>query len=441
MDVVVIGAGLAGLAAATALARSGARRVRVLERAPHLREFGGGIQLSPNAVKALRAVGVGEAALAAAFRPRSARLIDGRSGRILFEAPLGEASETLHGAPYLHMHRGDLMAALALAARNNGVEILLDAEATGLENRSGEVRIALARGVAIEAELAVLADGIGSRLLGHVDPLASGRPSGLVAWRGLAPVEALTGGTDVSAMRVAPCTNVWVGPGRHLVAYYVRGGKLLSFVAVAEAGLLPAAGKGPADPPQTASAAPSWDMAGDVEPLRRAFADFTPSARAVLAAARECTAWPLVERGVAEHWSAGRVTALGDAVHAMAPFMAQGAAMAFEDAVVLVHCIAPLLRLSAPVESALLGPALARYEALRRDRVCRVHAVSWANRRLFHAAGAGKFLRHGALRLVQAVAPELSARGLSWLYGHDAAVHAARQTSPMQPHDSAPGRS
>ncbi len=424
MDIVVIGAGLAGLSAASALMRAGARRVRVLERAPHLREFGGGIQLSPNAVKALRAIGADDAVLAAAFRPRSARLIDGRSGRILFEAPLGETSVTLYGAPYLHMHRGDLIVALAGVAKEAGAEIIVNAEVVRLETCADGVRLELAQGAAIEADLVVLADGIGSRLLGHVDPLPRGRPSGLVAWRGLAPVEALSPGQGDPFAGVAPCANVWIGPGRHLVAYYVRGGKLLSFVAVAEHGFLPAPGNIPAG--ISLRATPLWEKAGDVEPLRRAFADFTPSARAVLAAARECSAWPLVERGVADHWSAGRVTALGDAVHAMAPFMAQGAAMAFEDAAVLAFCLAPVFRKRETVALSALEPALLQYESLRQDRVRRVHRTSWANRGLFHAGGPGKFLRHGTLRLARALAPEFSARGLSWLYGHDAAAHAAQ---------------
>lgn len=424
MDIVVIGAGLAGLAVAGALATAGARRVRVLERAPHVREFGGGIQLSPNAVKALRAIGAGEAVFAAAFRPHAARLIDGKSGRTLFEAPLGEAAERRHGAPYLHMHRGDLIVALAFAAQNSGAEIIVDAEAVRLDSHGGGVRVELAKGPAIEAELVVLADGIGSRLLSHVDHVPPGKPSGLAAFRGLAPVEALAAVAHMPETRVPPCTNVWVGPGRHLVAYYVRGGRLLSFVAVAEHGLLPSPGT--IAPGTAPGSSPFWDMEGDVEPLRRAFADFTPPARAVLAAARECTAWPLIERGVARHWSAGRVTALGDAVHAMAPFMAQGAAMAFEDAVVLAHCLAPLCRQQEAAGLPALAAALARYETLRRDRVRRVHEVSWANRGLFHATGAGKFLRHGALRLARAVAPGLSARGLSWLYDYDAATCAAQ---------------
>ncbi|MBK0401121.1 FAD-dependent monooxygenase [Limibaculum sp. M0105] len=384
----VAGAGIGGTAAALALARQG-WRVTLVERARQLGEVGAGLQVSPNAARCLDALGVLDRVAAEAFRPRRAVLRDGVTGREIFSTALGEGAEMRWGAPYLHVHRADLLAALADAAAGAGVELRLGTTVQGWEDGAGGVSVRLGDRSSLDADVLVAADGVRTALREVMHGPAPARFTGQVAWRALVPASELPTGL------IPPDATVWAGWGRHVVTYYLRGGTLINLVAVEE---------------RADWVEEGWSVPGDAARLRAIFAGWHGAVSRLLDKVEAPLRWGLFDRPPPPSWSKGRVALLGDACHPMLPFMAQGAAMALEDAVVLADC---LERLS-PEE------ALARYEARRRPRATRVQGVSRANAELFHAGGVGRILRHGAIGVANRLIPGVVTGRLDWLYGHDA---------------------
>ena len=315
MQVAVAGAGLGGLTAALALA---ARRIDVVvcEREPALREAGAGVQLGPNAVRVLDGLGLGGALRACAFAPRAAEVRDGPSGRLLLRTPLGEAAERRWGAPYLQLHRADLQALLVDAARGcPGVELRLGAAAVAADPAG---RLRLADGTELAADAVIAADGLRSACAASLWGAEAPRFTGWTAWRAVVPVAAVRA-------EIPPVAAVWTGPGRHLVHYPIRGGREVNVVAVTAA---------------RRWREESWTAAGDPAELAAAFAGWSPPVSALLGAVAQTWRWALFDRPARPRWSEGRATLLGDAAHPMLPFLAQGAAMAVEDAVVLAEALA-----------------------------------------------------------------------------------------------------
>ncbi|TVQ56498.1 MAG: salicylate 1-monooxygenase [Rhodobacteraceae bacterium] len=386
--IAIAGAGLAGLYAAAALARRGVEVV-VVERAAALGEAGAGIQISPNGARLLARIGALTAVEAAAFQPEAAEIRLGVSGATVLHLPLGAVAEARWGAPYLQVHRADLLAAVEAAARNAGAAIRLGAAVTGVGQTPTGAALLLEGGEAVEADVVIGADGVRSTvrtaLFGPVEP----RFTGQVAWRGTVPRAALRPGT------VHPTATVWVGPGRHLVTYYLRRGDLVNFVAVEE---------------RSEWRAEDWSQKGDPADVRAAFAGWRPGATDVLAAAETCLLWGLFDRPAPPAWSSGRVALMGDACHPMLPFMAQGAVQAFEDG-------AALARLLPQADDP--AAAFRAYEIARRPRATRVQAAAQANARLFHATGlVDRFFRYAPIALGARLAPRFALSRLDWLYGH-----------------------
>ncbi|MHA1528361.1 MAG: FAD-dependent oxidoreductase [Alphaproteobacteria bacterium] len=386
----IAGGGIAGMAAALALAQAG-WRVTVCEETPAPAEVGAGLQMSPNATRVLRWLGVLDAVAAVAFRPRAAEMRDGRSGARIYHAPLGGAAEARWGAPYLHVHRADLLAALCGAARQAGVDIRGGARVEGYVLRPEGPALNLAGGETLTGDLVIGADGIRSalraRINGPEDPVFTGQ----VAWRGTIPAERLP------ERLVAPDATVWAGPGRHLVSYYLRGGSLVNFVAVEERGVWTAEG---------------WSTQGDPDEMRRGFAGWHEGVTGLLDHVDETFLWGLFGRPEQVRWVDGPVVLIGDAAHPMLPFMAQGAAMALEDVAVLVA------ELQAGGD---LAEALLAHEERRWPRVARVQRISIANGRFFHKrSGLARLANWGLISAVSRLAPGLAAAQLDWLYGHDA---------------------
>lgn len=402
---VVAGGGVGGMAAAAALARAG-WEVRVHERRVAHREVGAGIQMSPNASRCLAALGVLETVDEAGFRPGAAVLRDGRTGRPVFSAALGSDAVARWGAPYVHVHRADLLAALTAAARSAGASIVEGVEVSGWTEDRGALAISLAPGVAaegvpvpepdaaeVEADLLVVADGLRSRLREPIAGAAQPKFAGHVAWRALVPADALPQGL------VPPDATVWGGPGRHAVTYYIRRGELVNLVAVEETDHWAAEG---------------WFEEGDPDALRALFADWHPDLVRLLGAVGSAMRWGLFERAEPAAWTRGRAVLLGDACHPMLPFMAQGAAMALEDAIALVRHLGT---------GEGIPQALSAYKAERRPRTAAVQAVSRANGRLFHRAdGLARRLEDTGIAAVSRVFPGIAAGRLDWLYGHDAVL-------------------
>ena len=210
---------------------------------------------------------------------------------------------------------------LARAASQAGVGLELGKAAGGAASRRAGAALHLRGGEVREGDMVVGADGIRSDLRGVVSPAEAPRFTGQVAWRGLVPAEALPEGT------VAPTVTVWTGPGRHVVTYRVRGGRLVNFIAVLE---------------RAEWAAEGWSVPGDPDELRAAFAGWAKPVTGLLTAVGDCFLWGLFDRPEQVRWTRERIALIGDAAHPMLPFLAQGAAMALEDGAVLLRHVMPV---------------------------------------------------------------------------------------------------
>lgn len=386
--IAIAGAGLSGLYAAAALARRGVE-VIVCERSPVLGEAGAGIQVSPNGSRLLQRIDALAEVEAAAFMPEAAEMRLGVSGATILHLPLGASAEARWGAPYMQVHRADLLAALETAARKAGVDIRLGVPVVGAETTAEGARLLIEGEDAVEADAVLGADGLHSAVRTSLFGPDAARFTGQVAWRGTVPAEALPPGL------VNPTATVWVGPGRHLVTYYLRRGRLVNFVAVEE---------------RDRWTEEDWSAPGDLAELRSAFRGWHRGAAGVLAAASSCLLWGLFDRPPLPSWVSGRVALLGDSCHAMLPFMAQGAVQGFEDGAALARHLCSGMAVM---------EALVAYERDRRARATRVQAVARGNGRLFHASGmADRLMRYGPIALGARIAPRLAMSRLDWLYGH-----------------------
>lgn len=405
MKVVIAGGGLGGLTAALCCLHHG-HEVTVLERAPALEEVGAGIQIPPNAMKVYAALGLDGALAAAGFRPQALEARMGRSGRRLFRVPLAAAAPARWGAPYLHIHRADFLAVLeqALRARAPGA-LKLGVQVTGHADGPQGVTAQLADGGEVIGDVLVGADGLHSavraRMLGPDAP----RFTGMTAWRAVVPMAAL--GPDAPP----PTACVWMGPGRHCVTYRLRGGTLANFVGVVECPATPA-GQAAARPPESRPAE-SWSARGSAGEALADFEGWHPTITGLIGAAATLYRWALFDRPPLARWVSGRVALLGDAAHPMLPFMAQGAAMAAEDAWVLAAFLAR-------AGTGDVARALQAYERARKGRASAVQAASRANARVFHRRSpAGQIATYGPMWLAGRLAPAAIARRQDWLYAHD----------------------
>jgi salicylate hydroxylase len=211
-----------------------------------------------------------------------------------------------------------------------------------------------------------------------------------VAYRGLIPAE------RVKHLDLEVTAQLWLGPGRHIVVYYVAGKRLLNFVANIE---------------QTSWARESWTDRGDVNDLRIGFADWDPQLRAIIDSIEETFIWGLFDRAPLEKWSVGRVTLLGDSCHPMLPYIAQGAAQALEDGAALTGC---LKKYPDAVE------ALRRYEALRLQRATHIQGMATANKTRFHLPD-GPTQRERDAKMAEG-GTDWSIKAIAWIYGYDSAA-------------------
>jgi 6-hydroxynicotinate 3-monooxygenase len=348
LGIAIVGAGMGGLAAAAALQRVGIE-VDVYEQAEQFARLGAGIQVGCNAMKVLRTLGLEQRMRQQSFYPRSWNNRDWRTGEVKFDMIFGESAEQKFGAPYLLAHRGDLHAALASAVPAGCIR--LGHKLIGLDETSERIKLTFANGTIATADAVVGADGVHSIVRDILFGASSVNFTGRIAYRTTYPASLLGG------EKIDDCTKWW-GEDRHIVIYYVKPDRSEVYLVTSQ--------------PEPEFRIESWSAKGDVKELRKAFAGFSFEVERVLAACPDVHKWAIVDRGSLDHWAEGRVTLLGDACHPMTPYMAQGAAMAIEDAAVLSRCLDG-------VEREGIADAFFRFEATRKQRTTRVQETSRRN--------------------------------------------------------------
>lgn len=379
----ILGAGIAGLSAAIALREAGFR-VTVFEQAPAMEVVGVGLQVSPNASRLLRCLGLTEPLERVAARPESVDLCRWTDGRLLVRMPLGQDCVDRFGAPYYTLHRADLQRILREALAPDQVE--LGHRGVAVRPGAGSVSLRFADGTRRDVDLLVGADGLNSvarRVVASDVP----RFSGLVAYRGLVDASAVPEFRDEHRVRG------WFGPGRHCICYPVSAGRELSFTATVPADLEQAGARGETG-------------------LLAAFGGWDPRVLALLSSAEQLDRRPLHDRNPLPRWSTGRFTLAGDAAHPMLPFRAQGANQAIEDAVVLARCL--------HTQRGQVRAALASYERLRLPRTTRIQRDSRESARTFHL---GDGARQSERDRDFSRQWSLAAHG--WLFGYRAELEAA----------------
>jgi salicylate hydroxylase len=388
-SLIVAGGGIGGLAVALTLARDG-HRVTVLEQAHELAEVGAGIQISPNASRILVDLGLGPALARVAVTPSDIRVFSTRAAGEVARTPLGSRPEERWGAPFWVIHRADLLAVLAAAARAHPlVDLVLDARLRGVGAEPGHITVhATVAGEARDfpADGLIGADGVRSRVRIAVRGGPPARYTGRTAYRATVPIEA-------APEELRRSTGLWFAPHAHIVHYPIRAGREWNIVAIVE----------------DAWHDESWSVAADRAEVARVFGLSTtrwpPLARKLLDLPDQWTKWALCGFDTDFEWSSGAVTLLGDAAHATLPFAAQGGGMAIEDAEVLART----LRGAPNVASAFHA-----YETLRKPRARAIVDQAAKNGRIYHMPDGLAFFRDTTLKL--GLGSRLTDR-MAWIYG------------------------
>ena len=383
LPILIVGGGIGGLALALALAKRG-QKSAVLERQPEFATAGAGIQIGPNGVRALQELGVADALKPLAGKPEAIVVHGGSNGRVLARLPLGAWIAERHGAPYWVAHRADLHRLLAeAAALSSDIALHTRCEVTGIAQRKTTVVVTDANGRSLEGAALIGADGLWSLVRQSLAPASMPAFAGATATRTVIPV------SDAGRLAM-PAVGLWLSPTAHVVHYPVRGGTEIAVVVIARE---PWRGR-------------EWDAQADAAQLRERIGHFHASLTDVLARVPEWRRWALHELAPLSTWALGRVALMGDAAHPMLPYLAQGGALALEDAIVLARCLTGCPR-EIPV-------ALSRYQRLRSARATRVQRASLMQGRIYRLGLPLAWARDAVLRAVPGHA--LMAR-FDWLYG------------------------
>jgi salicylate hydroxylase len=378
--IAIVGGGLAGLAAANALNTFGIK-AEIFEAAPALGEIGAAVNVSPQAAKALQAMGLGDKIAAVGHLSPGIYTRNMQTGEFLeFNDRVKAAAR--YGAPYYSFHRADLLDALASGLDHSAIH--LGHRLTGLEERSDRIILIFANGARVEAEFVIAADGVRSAirqaLYGDDNPTYTGQ----MVWRAL-----LDAGAVPPEVLEPMGHTQWVGPGCHFLAYHIRGGRMVNIVTQQDTDKWVEEG---------------WSTRGDPEEMRSSFPNPEPRLAKLLSLVTACSKWGLFTRPLTENWGRGRIQLVGDAAHAMLPNAGQGACQAFEDAYILGRWVDAR---PDPVE------AFANFRRVRIPRVHGVQRLSLANARFKH-------MRDAAAQKQSIAAGSGSVHGNShWVWAYD----------------------
>ena len=352
--IAIAGAGIGGLTTALALLQQGFE-VDVFEQASQLGELGAGLQISPNGSRVLLALGLGEALLSVVSQARGKEIRMWNTGQRWKLFDLGDDCLARFGAPYWMVHRGDLHRVLldAFEAQSDR-PVRLNARVVKARSTDSGVSFELNDGSQYSARALLAADGVHSVLREQLLGEDKAQFTGLLAWRGLVPVERVS-----EHLRAQVGTN-WVGPGAHVITYPVRGGALMNVVGIIE---------------REGWRSESWTERGTHTELLQDFGHWHADVCELMSAIDQPFKWALLGRAPQTGWAQGNICLLGDAAHPTLPFLAQGANMAIEDAAVMARCLA----LDEPTEH-----ALARFEKLRWQRTADIVNRSRDNAQRFH---------------------------------------------------------
>lgn len=382
--VLISGGGIGGLAAAYALARQGLP-VRMFEQSREFREIGAGIQLGPNIFRVLEKIGLKEAILADAHIPPSQQMRDALTGKVITRIPLGEPFFRRFGQPYAVTHRADIHGTFLKACQDSNLITLENSRRVdAYEESDGGVCVMLDDGERVEGRALIGCDGMWSKIRERVVGDGKPRVSGHIAYRAVLKRE------EVPADLWQPDVILWAGPRTHFVHYPLRRGELYNLVAVFHSDRYEE----------------GWNAEGSTELLWDHFKGQVPEVSRMLERIETWRMWVLCDREPVKNWSHGCVTLLGDAAHPMLQYLAQGACMATEDAVLLAEKVA-----ASPDD---LPAAFRAYQEERYLRTGRTQIMARVYGEFYHARGVTAELRDLALA---GRTPEQAYEGIAWLYG------------------------
>ncbi len=363
LRIVICGAGLGGLGAAIALKRKG-HEVVVLEAASKLSEIGAGIQIPPNSTRILEAYGLGDKLKEQVAWPRNIALRRYANDQQLGLTLLHPYLSNVYGYPYWLIHRADYQRILFDAAAALGAEVILDARIATVDQEKPSVTTT--EGKEFVADVVVGADGIRSKVRECIFPELSIKPTSTAncAFRATVPVEEMMTDPQTAELMTDVNAIAWMGPGRHVMAYPLRKGAMYNLVMCHP---------GQAKPGE-------WNVPGDVEQMKAMYADFGALIRKVITKVTSCLRWTLADLPPLPTWlsKSGKSVLIGDAAHAMVPFLAQGASMSIEDGACLAEC---LDRVETPGE---VPRYLRVFEKIRKPRTERIQLASRKNGDMWH---------------------------------------------------------
>ncbi len=387
--VLIVGGGIGGITALLALRQRGIA-AELFEQTPAFGQVGAGLQVSGNATRVLRALGLGGPLAQVAYYPEGRDYRAWDHGDRLYYTPLGERAEAHFGAPYYTAHRADLLDVL-LGGLETG-SFHLGCRIERFDQDDDGVTITFADGSTATGDILIGADGIHSTVRGQMFGMELPRYTGNVAWRGLVPAE------RVAHLDVAKVAGVWMGPDRSIVQYYIAAGKTFNWIGISRS---------------EQPARESWLAEGRIEDALAEYAGWHDTIRTIIAATPRVLRQALYDREPLPDWRIGRVVLLGDAAHPMMPFYAQGAAQSIEDAYVLAGCLA-----ATPTEPI---AALDRYVKLRQPRTAWMQGLARREEQLYQMNDASEIAaRNARMRANRIPETAIFPPEQERLYGYDA---------------------